>query len=236
MYLDDILISGATIEEHIQTLTQVLERLKTAGLRLNWSKCFFMRPSLEHLGHVIDKDGLHPTEEKTRAIKEAPTPKNVTELRSFLGLLNYYGKFLPNPSTQLHPLHQLLNKDQPWQWEESQEQVFQQAKDALQANSLLVHYDVSKPLVLACDASQYGIGAVLSHVIDNEERPVAYISRTLSAAEKNYSQIEKEALAIIFAVKKLHSYLYGVIESDHQPLVKPQQFHRWHHPGFNAGH
>ena len=221
VYLDDILISGTTVEEHIQILIQVLERLKAAGLRLNKIKCFFLRPSLEHLGHVIDKDGLHPTEEKTRAIKEAPTPKNVTELRSFLGLLNYYGKFLPNLSTQLHSLHKLLNKDQPWQWGESQEQAFHQAKNALQANSLLVHYDVSKPLVLACDASQYGIGAVLSHVIDNEERPVAYISRTLSAAEKNYSQIEKEALAIIFAVKKLHPYLYGrhfVIESDHKPL------------------
>lgn len=221
VFIDDILVTGSTIEEHLQNLRRVLEKLQADDLCLNRIKCFFLQPSLEHLGHIIDKDGLHPTPEKTRAIKEAPTPKNTTELRSFLGLLNYYGKFLPNLSTKLHPLHTLLNKNQTWQWGTEQEQTFQLAKEALQADTLLVHYDTTKPLVLACDASQYGIGAVLSHVIEGQERPVAYISRTLSAAEKNYSQIEKEALAIVYAVKKFHMYLYGrhfVIESDHRPL------------------
>lgn len=221
VFIDDILVTGATREQHIQTLIKVFERLLGDGARLNRIKCFFLRPSIEYLGFVIDKDGLHPTKEKTQAIKEAPTPKNVTELRAFLGLLNYYGKFLPDLSTKLSPLHSLLNKKQPWQWSTAQQQAFEQAKDALQADSLLVHYDTTKPLVLACDASQYGIGAVLSHVIDGDEKPVMYISRTLSAAEKNYSQIEREALAIVHAVKKLHTYLYGrhfVIESDHRPL------------------
>ena len=122
----------------------------------------------------------------------------------------------------LSPLYILLNKKQKWEWSTAQAQAFKLAKEALQADSLLVHYDTEKPLILACDASQYGIGAVLSHVMpDQQERPIAYISRTLTPAEKNYSQLEKEALAIIFAVRKFHKYIYGrhfVIESDHRPL------------------
>ena len=120
----------------------------------------------------------------------------------FLGILNYYGKFLPNLSTKLYPLHTLLGKKTKWVWDKPQQDAFQMAKEALQANSLLVHYDPSKPLILACDASQYGIGAVLSHIMDNgEECPIAYSSRTLNAAEKRYSQLKKEGLAIVSGVK-----------------------------------
>ena len=180
VYLDDILITGATVEEHLRTLEEVLKRLQEAGLRLNQDKCFFLRPSLEYLGHIIDKDGIHPTAEKTRAIKEAPQPKDVTQLRSFLGLVNYYGKFLPNLSARLAPLYALLAKKQKWCWNQEHALAFNDAKEALQADSLLVHYDTAKPLVLACDASDYGIGAVLSHITgENQERPIAYISRTL---------------------------------------------------------
>ena len=222
VFIDDILVSGATLEEHLHTLEEVFKRLEVADLRLNRIKCFFLRPSIEYLGHIIDKDGLHSTEAKVRAIKEAPEPQNLTQLRSFLGIVNYYSKFMPNLSTKLAPLYSLLNKQQKWHWDAEQVQAFQAAKDALQADSLIVHYDTTKPLLLACDASEYGIGAVLSHIVNgSEERPVAYISRTLSPAEKNYSQLEKEALAIVFAVKKFHRYLLGrhfVIESDHQPL------------------
>ena len=222
VYIDDILVTGSSTEDHLQNLQKVLEKLQSAGLRLNMDKCFFLRPSITYLGHVIDKEGLHPTQEKIQAIKEAPRPRNVTELRSFLGLINYYGKFFPNLSTTLSPLYILLNKKQKWEWSTVQDQAFQLAKEALQDDSLLVHYNTKKPLVLACDASQYGIGAVLSHIMDEgHERPIAYISRTLSAAEKNYCQLEKEALAIIYAVRKFHNYLYGrqfIIESDHKPL------------------
>ena len=137
------------------------------------------------------------------------------ELRSFLGLVNYYSKFLPNLASKLSLLYALLSKKQKWEWSTAQEKAFQTAKEALQADSLLIHYDPSKPLVLACDASQCGIGTVLSHVTeDQQERPIAYASRTLT-------QLEKEALAIIFAVKKFHNYILGrhfEIESDHRPL------------------
>ena len=222
VYIDDILVSGASVEDHLATLRKVMERLTAANLRLKKSKCFFLHTSIEYLGHVINEKGIQPTGEKVQAIREMPNPKNVTELRSFLGIINYYGKFLPNLSSRLAPLYKLLCKDARWSWGNPQETAFQEAKKALQTDSLLVHYDPSKPLILAYDASQYGIGAVLSHELDKGlERPIAYISRTLTSAERKYSQLEKEGLAIIFGVTRFHNYLYGrkfAIESDHQPL------------------
>ena len=153
IYIDDILVTGASLEEHLESLSKVLEHLQAARLRLNRAECFFLRPSITYLGHVIDKDGLHPTQEKVCAIKEVPTPRNVEELRSFLGLVNYYSKFLPNLASKLSPLYVLLSKKQKWEWSTAQEKAFQTAKEALQADSLLIHYNPSKPLVLACDAS-----------------------------------------------------------------------------------
>ena len=125
-------------------------------------------------------------------------------------------------TVNLTPLYSLLGKHKKWHWGQEQQSAFQLAKDALQSDTLLVHYDPGRPILLACDASDYGIGAVLSHTTeDSQERLIAFISRTLTSAEKHYSQLEKEALAIIFAVKKFHHFLFGrhfVIESDHQPL------------------
>ncbi len=166
---------------------------------MNRAKCQFTSPKVEFLGHIIDESG---NTRQIKAIQEAPQPKNLSELKSFLGLLNYYGKFLPNLSSTLTPLYNLLKKEKSWCWGNDQRKSFEAAKKALQADTLLVHYDPMKPLLLACDASSYRIGSVLSHVMDSgEERPVAYASRTLSSAEKNYSQLEKEGLAIIFGVK-----------------------------------
>ena len=170
-----------------------------------------MTPSVEYLGHRIDRDGLHPTDEKVRAIRDAPNPRDVTELRSFLGLINYYGKFLPQLSTVLAPLYRLLRKDERWSWKAEQIKAFKKAKSLLQEAPVLVHYDNTKELILACDASPYGVGAVISHRMDDgSERPIGYASSSLSPAEKKYSQLEKEALAIIFGVKKFHQYLYGL--------------------------
>ena len=215
-------MTGSSTEEHLTTLEKVLQVLEGANLRLNKSKCLFFQKSVEYLGHRIDEQGLHPTDEKVIAIREAPKPRNVSELRAFLGIINYYSKFLPNLSAKLSPLYNLLRKKVRWTWGPQHDAAFQSAKVALQTDSLLVHFDPTKPIVLACDASNYGLGAVLSHVMDDgQERPIAYASRTLNPAEKNYSQLEKEGLAIIFGVSKFHNYLYGhqfEIESDHQPL------------------
>ena len=177
VYLDDILVTGSTHEEHLCNLDAVLNRLNSAGLKLNKSKCSFMLDKIEYLGHIIDAKGLHPTQEKVKAIREAPHPRNISELRSFLGMITYYRKFLPNLSTQLKPLYSLLCKKATWVWGNKQEEAFQLAKEALLTNSLLVHYDSLKPLVLACDASAYGLGAVLSHIMpDGEERPIACLT------------------------------------------------------------
>ncbi|KAL5463687.1 hypothetical protein EMCRGX_G032610 [Ephydatia muelleri] len=223
VYFDDILVTGSSNDEHLANLDSVLCKLEGAGLRLNRAKCAFMLPSVEYLGHRIDREGLHPTEEKVIAIHNAPVPTSVTVLKSFLGLLNYYSKFSPNVSSTLAPLYLLLRKKQKWVWGKEQEEAFLRAKRMLQSSALLVHYGGNKPLLLACDASSYGVGAVLSHVMsDGSEKPIAFASRSMTAAEKGYSQLDKEALAIIFGVTKFHQYVYGrifTIVSDHKPLI-----------------
>ena len=183
---------------------------------MNRSKCFFCHSSLEYLGHIISEHGIQPTTEKVRAIKEAPLPKNLSELRAFLGLLNYYSKFLPNLSSQLVPLYSLLNKDKKWHWGPEQSQAFLAAQNALQADSLSLF---SRVMCLNTVSEPY---CHMWWTTNRIGRLHIYVSRTLSPAEKNYSQLEKEALAIVFAVKKFHNFIYGrpfLIESDHRPLM-----------------
>ena len=222
VYLDDILITGATEKEHLQNLDKVLTRLERAGIRLKLDKCVFLLPAVEYLGHKISGQSLQPTDEKIQAIKSAPAPQYVTQLKLFLGLLNYYSKFLLNLSNILAPLYRLLQKNTRWCWEAEQRKAFQQAKESLTSDCVLVHFDPAKQLVLACDASPYGIGAVLSHRTDNgKDKPIAFSSRTLAPAEKKYSKLEKEGLAVIFGVKKFCQYLLGrsfTIVSDNKPL------------------
>ena len=160
--------------------------------------------------------------EKVNAVTDAPVPENVTQLRAYLGLVNYYRRFLPDLATLLHPLNQLLEKNRPWKWTSHCQETFQKSKKLITSDVVLVHYDVNKPLILATDASAYGLGCVLSHQTPGGDRPIAFASRSLNAAEKNYSQIDKEALAIVWGVKKFHQYLYGrkfTLLTDHQPLT-----------------
>ena len=223
VYIDDILVTGKTTQEHLEHLEEVLKRLENAGMRLKKSKCAYLLPSVEYLGHDITRDGLRTADSKVEAIVRAPAPKNVTELRSFLGLVNYYGKFLQNLATTLSPLYSLLQKNKRWSWGQSQTEAFDAVKKLLLSSRVLVHFDDSLPLVLSCDASPYGIGAVLSHIMPNgDERPVSFASRTLTETEKKYAQLEKEALAIVYGVRKFHQYLYGrkfELRTDHKPLV-----------------
>ncbi len=184
--------------------------MEGAGLRLKKEKCDFLVPSIVYLGHRIDSKGLQPLPAKIEAISDASIPKNITELRAFLGLLNYYGKFIPNLSSTLHPLYQLLTHGTKWSWTPKRMKAFTLAKTLLTSDSLLVHIDPREEILLACDASAYGIGAVLSHwFCDGSERPIGFASRTLSSAEQKYSQIEKESLACVFGVTRFHSFLYG---------------------------
>ena len=222
-YLDDILISGRTEAEHLDTLQRVLKKFREHGIRAKKTKCSFMKSSVQYLGHVIDADGLHPVDSKLKAIVDAPTPRNVVELRSFLGLLNYYGRFIPNLAMLIHPLNQLLCHTTEWRWSKACQKAFKLAKEKLISPKVLVHYDVNRLIRLATDTSAYGIGAVISYTMDDgTEQPIAFVSRTLSASERNYSQIEKEALSLIFGVCKFHTYLYGckfTLITDHKPLT-----------------
>ena len=140
-----------------------------------------------------------------------------------MGLLNYYGKFIPNLAALLHPLHGLLQHKQKWKWTKEYAKVFQKAKQQLSSAPVFTHYDPQLPLQLAGDASSYGVDAVLSHNYpDGSERPIAYVSRTLLPSERNYAQIEKEALALVFGIQKFHQFIYGrkfILLTDHQPLL-----------------
>ena len=222
-YLDDILVTGKTEEEHLKNLDATLQRLEEYGLRVRKSKCEFFQPTVEYLGHVIDSEGLHNIPSKVKAITDAPAPQNVSQLRSYLGLLNYYGKFIPNLSSLLKPLHQLLCHDRPWKWTKQCKRAFSQTKTALLVSDALTHFDPKLPLQLACDDSPYGVGAVVSHIMPNgKERLIAFASHTLSQAESRYAQIEREALGIVFGVCKFHQYLFGrklILLTDHRPLT-----------------
>jgi len=181
-----------------------------------------MEPQVTYLGHKVSKEGIQPLDDKVEVIINAPAPKNVSELKSYLSMMNYYQKFLPNLSSMLAPLDELLRKETRWHWGKEQMQAFQKSKEFLKSSRLLVHFDSQKELTLACDTSQYGLGAVLSHQMDDgSERPIAYASRTLSNAERNYSNIEREALALVLRVKKFRQYIYGrhfSLVTDHKPL------------------
>ena len=222
-YIDDILICGKDDTSHLTTLAEVFRRLEAHGFRLKREKCEFRMPSVEYLGHLIDQDGIRPLPSKVAAIDRAPAPTNVQELRSFLGLLNYYGKFISNLATLIHPLNELLKTSKKWDWTEECAKAFEQAKKQLSSGQLLTHYNPSLPIHMAADASAYGVGAVISHMFpDGSERPIAFASRTLTASEKNYAQLEKEALSLVYGVKKFHQYLYGrkfVLITDHKPLT-----------------
>ena len=177
---------------------------------------------MEYLGHCIDTTGIHPTDKKLQAIQAAPVPTDASQLRAFIGLMNYYGKFMPHISTHLAPLYTLLEKERSWSWTEDCEASFRKGKTLLTNETVLVHYDNILPIKLACDASSYGVGAVLSHFFKDGERPIAFASRTLTKADRNHGQIEKEALALFFGVKKFHKYIYGrrfTLVTDHKPLL-----------------
>ena len=161
-YIDDIIITGKTDEEHLEHLEEVLRRLLRHGVHVKWAKCRFLQPSVDFLGHRVDAEGIHTTEDKLRAIVQAPAPKNINELRSFLGLINYYGKFIPNAATILNPLNNLLHKDTKWKWSKECQSSFNLAKEKLTSSKVLTHYTPSLPIRMAGDASAYGIGAVIA--------------------------------------------------------------------------
>uniref|UniRef100_A0A914DXM4 RNA-directed DNA polymerase n=1 Tax=Acrobeloides nanus TaxID=290746 RepID=A0A914DXM4_9BILA len=223
VYLDDLIITGRTLEEHLENLRKVFQRIREFGLRINLAKSKFFQPEVEYLGYIINENGRIADPKRVEAIKNCPRPKNLKEVESFIGQINYYGPFIENFSTLCEPLNELRRKDRPFKWTQAQEKAFEALKNRLAEKTLLMHYDDQLPLILSTDASEYGIGAVLlqKHP-DGTEKPLAFASKTLSTTERGYSQIEKEAYAIIFGTVKFNQYLAYrrfTLYTDHQPLL-----------------
>lgn len=222
VYLDDILVSGKDAQDHVKNLRSLLQRLDEKGLRCNKAKCCFAQPTVEYLGHLLSREGIAKGP-KVDAVVKMPAPTDVSSLKAFLGQVQFYSKFLPNLSTTLEPLNHLTQKNVKWEWNSKQHAAFLKVKELLCSDVVLAHYDPSLEIGISCDASNCGIGAVLFHKYpDKTERPIANASKTLSPAQKKYSQIQKEALAIVFALNKFHQFLFGrkfLLVTDHKPLV-----------------
>ena len=222
VYMDDILVSGTTASEHIQNLRALLKRLEDKGLHCHLEKCLFAQPSVEYLRHILSRQGIAKGP-KVDAVKMMPPPRNVSSLCSFLGSVQFYGKFLPNLATITEPLHRLTKKGIPWSWGAEEQEAFQKLKDLLCTDTILVHFNPTLQIGISCDASEVGLGAVLFHrYSDGSERPIANASKTLTNTQRGYSQIQKEALAIIFALNKFHQFLYGrtfILVTEHKPLI-----------------
>ncbi|UYV63748.1 hypothetical protein LAZ67_2005487, partial [Cordylochernes scorpioides] len=220
-YLDDIVVYSVTFEEHLERLSKVLSCLQQAGLTINPDKCLFGSTRIKILGHVVDKDGIQPDSEKVEAIKKFPVPKSVCDIQSYLGLCSYYRRFIKNFSKIAAPLQILLKKDQKFIWTQEQKDSFESLKKTLMQKPVLGHFKESAITKLHTDASSYGLGAVLVQIQENQENLIAYASRTLSKAEKNYSTTERECLTVIWAIGKFRPYLYGrpfEVVSDHHSL------------------
>ena len=222
-HMDDVLISGRTQEEHDAHLHSTLQRIQKVGVTLNKDKCEFNRNRLTFLGHVLDGEGVSPDPQKTSAISKMEQPKTVTELRRFLGMVNQLGKFTPNIAEISQPLRELLSSRKTWLWGPAQNEAFDKLKHELTQPSVLTLYDPEATQKISSDASAYGLGAVLLQKRSGSDwKPVAYASRAMSETKRRYSQIEKEALGIVWACEKFTDYIMGKrvqLQTDHKPLV-----------------
>ena len=222
IYLDDVLIVGHNFEEHLNNLKEVLNAIQNAGLKLKPSKCHFGQRSVKFLGFQIADTGLAPDPEKVKAIKEYPVPKDLTELRRFIGMISYYRHFISGFSDIAHPLHRLLQKDAKFEWNQSCQNSFESLKEQLISSPILGFPDTDKDYVLYTDASDVGIGAVLTQEDENgTERVISFASKAFSGSEKNWTTTEKEAFAVVWALQYFHPYVYGrhvTVFTDHRAL------------------
>lgn len=221
-YLDDIIVCGSSKEEHNERLIKVLQILQDHNVKINKNKSVLYAESLEYLGYHISGKGIKPSNKKLEAIVKAPTPTSVAEVHSFVGMITYYCRFIKNFSSKLAPLYNLLKKGTKFKWTEVEEKVFQDIKNDLYHSDLLTNFDGEAKLSVEVDASPYGVGCVLLQNLGGEERPVCFASKTLTAAERRYSQIDREGLALVFALKRFRYYLLGrpfVARTDHKPLL-----------------
>ena len=181
--------------------------MKEAGLALQPEKCHFFKKSITYFGHVISKDGVKPDPRKTEAVKNFPIPRRQKNIKQFLGLVDYYRRFILNFAKIAKPLNHLLKAGVPFKWVEPQQTAFETLRDIICSEPLLQYPDFMKPFVVTTDESNFALGAVLSQGEIGQDLPIAYASRTLNDAELKYFTTEKELLAIIFAVQHFRAYL-----------------------------
>ena len=222
--VDDILISGKTDADHLENIENVFRVLKEVGATVNKKKCMFFVKEIEYVGFIINKNGIRLNPHKIDAINELPEPKDLKQLQSFLGGINYYSKFIPIMAEIAKPLYRLLEKGTEWKWTKTEQLSFENLKQVLLTAPVLTIFDQNVPLKLDCNASKYGLGAVLSHVYPyKSERPIAYASRTLNKHELNYSQTDKEGASIIFVLKTFSQYILGnhfILTTDNRAIKK----------------
>lgn len=221
-YLDDVVILTETFEEHLAVLEEVFRRLREANLTVSWEKCHFCRPQLKYLGYVVDGNGLHVDPDKVKAMLLLPPPKSVKDVRGIIGTFSWYRRFIPEFSSLISPITALLRKGRKFLWTSDCEASFCKIKECLVKAPVLSCPNYSLPFIVQCDASNYGLGAVLIQPHPDGERVISYLSRSLSKSEKNFSVTEKECLAVLWAIEKLRPYLEGVpftVVTDHYSLV-----------------
>jgi hypothetical protein len=224
-YIDDIAIFSQNWEDHVKHVEEVLRRIEKAELTIKPSKCRFAQNHVKYLGHMVGDSYRNPTEAKIKCIRDYPQPKTKTEVRGFLGLTGYYSHYIKDYATIATPLTDILRgkeKRAQIEWSENCEEAFKTLKSILMEFPVLRAPDFNKEFIVQTDASNFGMGAVLTQKHGNEEHPILYLSKKFSDAERKYCTTEKECAAIIFALKKLHYYLDGrkfQIITDHNPLV-----------------
>ncbi len=219
---DDIIVWGTTKAEHDARLRITLQRTRESNLRLNFAKCQFATSSLIYMGEKLSVAGVQPDPEKVVALTEMPVPQCKGDLRRYLGMVNFLGKFLPNLSDKSKALRSLLEERTAWQWNSEHQREWDQLLEILTKEPVLKFFDPDRKTKVSADASRDGLGAVLLQLHDESWLPIAYASRALSSAECRYAQIEKEALGMVYACSKFHEFVYGrptIVETDHKPLV-----------------
>ena len=221
IYIDDIIIFSRTFEEHLSRLSLVFDRLRQANLKLKPSKCHFAQTSVTFLGFVVSSEGILPDPDKILAVKSFPVPKSVKDVRSFLGLCNYYRRFVEGFAKIASPLNRLTRKDVAFVWSPECETAFNSLKNRLCSPPILAYPDFERPFHLYTDASQSALGYILSQTIEGREHVISYGGRELNLAEKRYSTTEREALAVVDGIKRYRPYLSGAkfyVHTDHGSL------------------
>ena len=223
VYLDDVIVFGSSVPEELARLKQVFQRLRQANLKLKPKKCHLFKTKVSYLGHEVSNLGVSTQTEKTEAIENWPTPTNVKEVRSFLGLASYYRRFVKDFATIAKPLHQLTEKKRAgrFEWSPVCQSAFDELKHRLTSTPILAYPSLEGELILDTDASKDGIGGVLSQVHDGHERVIAYGSKVLNKAEQNYCVTRRELLAVVTYLKHFKQYLYGrhvKVRTDHGAL------------------